>query len=62
VLMESARFWIPIASLYLLELFEIVDSTLSQKNRTPVTFSNNSNNPGSISTKFGTKNGQLIGI
>jgi len=35
--------------------------TVSQKNRTPVTFSNNSNNPNSISTKFGTKNRQLIG-
>jgi len=35
--------------------------TVSQKNRTPVTFSNNSNNPGSISTNFGTKNRQLIG-
>ena len=32
-----------------------------KKNRTPVTFSNNSNNPGSISTNFGTKNRQLIG-
>jgi len=32
-----------------------------KKNRTPVTFSNNSNNPGSISPKFGTKNRQLIG-
>jgi len=32
-----------------------------KKNRTPVTFSNNSNNPISISTKFGTKNRQLIG-
>ena len=30
------------------------------KNRTPVTFSNNFNNPGSISTNFGTKNRQLI--
>ena len=27
----------------------------------PVTFSNNSNNPTSISTNFGTKNRQLIG-
>jgi len=35
--------------------------TVSQKNRTPVTFSNNSNNPGSVSTNFGTKNRQLIG-
>jgi len=33
---------------------------VSQKNRTPVTFSNNSNNPISISTNFGTKNRQLI--
>jgi len=32
-----------------------------KKNRTPVTFSNNSNNPTSISTNFGTKNRQLIG-
>ena len=32
-----------------------------KKNRTPVTFSNNSNNPISISTNFGTKNRQLIG-
>ena len=31
------------------------------KNRTLVTFSNNSNNPGSISTSFGTENRQLIG-
>jgi len=32
-----------------------------KKNRTPVTFSNNCNNPGSISTNFGIKNRQLIG-
>ena len=35
--------------------------TVSQKNRNPVTFSNNSNNPGSIPTNFGAKNRQLIG-
>jgi len=34
--------------------------TVSQKNRTPVTFSNNSNNPSPISTKFGVKNRELI--
>ena len=32
-----------------------------KKNRTPDTFSNNSNNPILISTKFGIKNRQLIG-
>ena len=32
-----------------------------KKNRTPVTFSNNYNNPSSISTDFGIKNRQLIG-
>jgi len=42
--------------------FGLILSTLClKKNRTPVTFSNNSNNPGSISTNFGTKNRQLIG-
>jgi len=39
-----------------------VNYTVSQKNRTPDTFSNNSNNPGSISTNFGTKNRQLIAL
>ena len=34
--------------------------TVSQKNRTPVTYSNNSNNPGSMSTNFGTKHRHLI--
>jgi len=39
-----------------------VNTTLClKKTRTPVTFSNNSNNPPSISTNFGVKNRQLIG-
>ena len=35
--------------------------TLCLKKPDPVTFSNNSNNPGSVSTSYGIKNRQLIG-